>query len=98
MRIAMLTNNHFPPREGIAQHVKALATRLQARGHEVQIVARGLRGKRWKTQSCEGLAVNEFPYLPLKPFHHLATGRFLQPWLDSGAGGADLIHVHLPLF
>lgn len=97
MRIAMLTNNHFPPGEGIGQHVSALATRLQDRGHDVQILARGLKPRQWEDRDCHGLRVREYPYLPLKPFHHLMTGRVLQPWLEAGAGGAELLHVHMPL-
>lgn len=97
MRIAMLTNNHFPPGEGIAHHVKAVAQRLEVRGHKVRILARSASSIRWSEQDCEGLAVREYPYWPLKPFHHWATGRVLRPWLREGADGADLLHVHLPL-
>ena len=33
MHLALLTNNRFPPREGIGRHIFEVARRLQARGH-----------------------------------------------------------------
>jgi hypothetical protein len=38
MRLAFLTNNRFPPREGIAWHVLEVAQRMQARGHVVTVL------------------------------------------------------------
>jgi len=34
MRLAFLTNNRFPPREGVGRHVFELACRLRERGQE----------------------------------------------------------------
>ena len=97
MRLAFLTNNVFPPREGIARHVFEVAQRLQQRGHEVTVLARGRSFARWRVSSVAGLRVRHYPHYPLQPFHHaLAKAEFAR-WLRAGADGADLLHVHLPL-
>ncbi len=97
MRLAFLTNNVFPPREGIARHVFEVAQRLQQRGHEVTVLARGRSFARWRVSSVAGLRVRHYPHYPLQPFHHaLARAEFAR-WLRDGADGADLLHVHLPL-
>jgi glycosyltransferase involved in cell wall biosynthesis len=97
MRLAFLTNNVFPPREGIARHVFEVAQRLQQRGHEVTVLARGRSFARWRVSSVAGLRVRHYPHYPLQPFHHaLARAEFAR-WLRAGADGADLLHVHLPL-
>ena len=36
--------------------------------------------------------------LPVPPLHHAVDRIALQAWLDAGAGRADVVHVHLPLF
>jgi len=35
--------------------------------------------------------------LPIRPLHQEAVRAVLQPWLDGGADGARLLHLHLPL-
>lgn len=97
MRIAFLTNNRLPPREGIGRHIVETASRLQARGHEIVILARGDAFAPWARTSVDGLAVRHFPHYPLRPFHHALARCELSAWLEAGADGADLIHVHLPL-
>ncbi len=97
MRIAFLTNNRLPPREGIGRHVTEVARRLQARGHEIVVLARGGPGS-WQDAAVEGLHVRHYPHLPLKPVHHAVDRLPLQRWLDHGGDGAELIHIHLPLF
>lgn len=96
MRIALLTNNVFPPREGIARHVLETALRLRARGHAPMILARG-DGTAWRQGEIQGIPLRHYPYLPVRPFHHTLSGIMLQRWLDDGAEGAELLHVHLPL-
>jgi glycosyltransferase involved in cell wall biosynthesis len=97
MRLAFLTNNRFPPREGVARHVFEVARRLQQRGHDVTVLARGNAFARWRESSVAGLRVRHYPHYPLQPFHHaLARAEFAR-WLQAGADGADLLHVHLPL-
>ncbi|MCB1882465.1 MAG: glycosyltransferase family 4 protein [Geminicoccaceae bacterium] len=97
VRVALLTNNLLPPGEGVARHVVEVAKRLQARGFEPLIVARGEGSFGWRREGCEGVPVLRYPHLPVKPFHHALSRLPLQRWLDDGAEGADLVHVHLPL-
>ena len=97
MRLAFLTNNSFPPREGIARHVFEVGRRLQQRGHEVTVLARGRAFARWRESSVAGMLVRHYPHYPLQPFHHALARVELAGWLQEGADGADLLHVHLPL-
>ena len=97
MRVALLTNNHLPPREGIGRHVLELAKRLPAMGVEPLIVAKGTNVRFWHWLEVEGVPVALYPYAPVRPFHQEAIRAVLQPWLDRGAEGADLLHLHLPL-
>jgi glycosyltransferase involved in cell wall biosynthesis len=97
MRIVILTNNALPAREGIGRHVTETARRLQARGHAVLLLARGAPFAGWRDGVVEGLRARHYPHFPIRPLHHAADRRALQGWLDAGAEGADLIHVHLPL-
>lgn len=97
MRIAFITNNRFPPREGIARHILEIARRLRARGHDPFILARGASLGGWRHERLEGIEVHHFPLVPIRPFHQHATHLVLQHWLDRGAMGAELLHVHLPL-
>ena len=57
MRIAILTNNRLPAREGIGRHVTEVALRLQARGHRVDVLARGSALAGWQDAAIEGLHV-----------------------------------------
>lgn len=97
MRIAVLTNNRLPPREGIGTHILETARRLRQRGHEVTILARGGAFGSWRESELDGIRVRHYPHLPLPPFHHAFARRALCGWLDAGADGAELLHVHLPL-
>lgn len=96
MRLALITNNRLPPREGVARHVLEIGRRLAGRGHEVTILARGHRRKpveRWDGK----VRLVERADVPLAPLRHLADRASLGRWLAAGAEGADLVHVHLPL-
>ena len=97
MRVALLTNNHLPPREGIGRHVLELAKRLPALGIEPLIVAKGTNIRFWHRLEVEGVPVALYPYAPVRPFHQEAIRLVLQPWLEQGAEGADILHLHLPL-
>ncbi len=97
MRAALLTNNQLPPREGIGRHVLELAKRLPAHGIEPLIVAKGQNLCFWQRFELEGVPVALYPYAPVRPFHQEAIRAVLQPWLDRGADGAELLHLHLPL-
>ena len=97
MRLAFVTNNRLPPREGIGRHILEVATRLQARGHGVTILARGAAFAPWAETTVDGVRVLSFPHYPLQPFHQALDGAELSKWLREGASGAELLHVHLPL-
>ena len=97
MRLALVTNNRLPPREGVGRHVLETGRRLAARGHEVRLVARG-RGPRLHEGELDGLPLLEYPDFPIPPpLHHLAARAALGRWLRAGADGAELLHLHLPL-
>ncbi|MCB2010938.1 MAG: glycosyltransferase family 4 protein [Geminicoccaceae bacterium] len=97
MRVAFLTNNRFPPREGIARHIAEIALRLRARGIDSIILSPGSRFGRWQRRREQGIEHLRYPYWKLRPFHHAMIRPLLQRWLDEGAGGANIVHLHLPL-
>lgn len=97
MRVALVTNNRLPPREGIGRHVIELARRLPAHGIEPVVVAKGRNRHFWQRLSVEGVNVALFPDAAVRPFQQEAIRALLQPWLDAGAEGAALLHLHLPL-
>ena len=97
MRLAFLTNNRFPPREGVGRHVFELARRMQQRGHAVTVLARGGAFARWRDSGVDGLRGRHYPFYPLRPFQQAFTRTELAGWLADGADGAELLHVHLPL-
>lgn len=97
MRIALITNNLLPPREGIGWHVLALAREFRARGHEVRILARGTHAFRWQRGSLDAIPCTLYPFLPLRPFHQRLARPRIQAWLDGEAADADVVHLHLPL-
>lgn len=97
MRIALLTNNPFPPREGIGWHVAALAREFLALGHEVRVLARSERSLSWDRGSFAGIPYTLYPFLPLRPLHHWLAQPHIARWLEREASGADIVHVHLPL-
>src|SRR3954469_11886413 len=96
MRLAFLTNNRFPPREGIGRHVLEVAGRLRQRGHAVTVLARGGAFAPWTEKTVDGLRIRHFPHYPLPPLHHALDRAELAGWLHDGADGAELLHVHLP--
>ncbi len=97
MRVALVTNNHLPPREGIGRHVVELAKRLPAWGITPLLVAKGHGPGAWQRLEVEGVPTALYPYVPIRPFHQEAIRAVLQPWLDQGADGAEMLHLHLPL-
>jgi glycosyltransferase involved in cell wall biosynthesis len=97
MRVALVTNNYLPPREGIGRHVIELAKRLPIHGIEPIVLAKGSNLRFWQWLLVEGVPVALYPYAPVRPFHQEAIRAVLQPWLDQGAEGAELLHLHLPL-
>ena len=70
MHVAFLTNNLFPPREGIGRHIFEVARRLPDRGINPLIVAPGGWSKEWTQAEVNGLRVLRYPYRKLPPVHH----------------------------
>ena len=97
MRIAFVTNDRFPARDGIARHLTEITTRLDRRGVECIVLSPGSRFGRWQQDRDGSTAHLRYPYWKLRPFHHAMIRRMLQRWIDEGAGDADIIHAHLPL-
>ena len=96
MKIAILTNNVLPPREGIGRHILETARRLIEHGHSVEVLAKGQPFGEVQTQLFDRVRVHHWPHRPLRPFHHQATRPVLQSLLNR-LGPFDLLHVHLPL-
>ncbi|MFO1036972.1 MAG: glycosyltransferase family 4 protein [Geminicoccaceae bacterium] len=96
MRVAIVTNNRLPPREGIGRHALETARSLRARGHEPILLAPG-EGRKWIRGEIAGVPVRWYPHVAVRPFHHLLARREIGAWLADGAEGASLLHVHLPL-
>ena len=71
MRLALVTNNRFPPREGVARHLLETGRRLAACGHEVRILARAA-GLKPRERMMAGLHLVEHPGLPLAPLRYLS--------------------------
>lgn len=97
MKVALLTNNVLPPREGIGRHVLELGKHLCRRGHQVTALVPGDSWRHWGAATIDGIAVRRFPTCRVPPFHHALAFRALREWLARTADGADLLHIHLPL-
>lgn len=97
MRVALITNNLLPPREGIGRHVIELAKRLPAHGIRPIVLGRGNGDGGWQRGIVEGVDVRLVPWSGLPPFHHAFAKRQLERWLADGADYVGLLHVHLPL-
>lgn len=97
MRLALLTNNQFPPREGVGRHILEIASRLPNYGVEPLVIAKGTQRRGWQQDHVGAVAVGRFPYLALRPFHQKLLQNTLQKWCEGPGLDADLIHIHLPL-
>lgn len=97
MRVALLTNNFMPPREGISRHIFEIASRLPDFGIEPLILAKGEHRRTWQHSNIHGMALSRYPYWGLRPFHQHLLGRTLQVWCDGIGREFDLLHLHLPL-
>lgn len=97
MRVALLTNNLLPPREGIGRHLVEVARRLPARGVEPLLIGRAPPGVPPGPNTVEGLPARLVAWSGPPPLAHARARRTLERWLARGADGAELLHVHLPL-
>lgn len=97
MRVALLTNNLLPPREGIGRHLVELARRLPAHGVEPLLLGRAPPGIPAGPTTVDGLRARLVAWSGPPPLGHARARRALERWLARGADGAELLHVHLPL-
>lgn len=97
MRVALLTNNLLPPREGIGRHLVELARRLPAHGVEPLLVGRAPPGTPPGRARVEGVPARLIAWSGPPPLCHALARQALQRWLADGADGATLLHVHTPL-
>lgn len=97
MRILTLTNNVWPPREGIGRHIAETTKGLVDRGHEVTVITRGEAYSDWFEHELGPVQVLAAPFWPIRPWHHQRTKMAINYWLAANRGRFDLIHVHLPL-
>lgn len=97
MRVALLTNNLLPPREGIARHLVELARRLPAHGIEPLLIGRAPPGSAPGPATVEGLPARLVAWSGPPPLGHARARAALERWLARGGDGVELLHVHLPL-
>ncbi|MDW8340600.1 MAG: glycosyltransferase family 4 protein [Geminicoccaceae bacterium] len=97
MRVALLTNNLLPPREGIGRHLVELGRRLGRYGIEPLLVGRAPEGTPAGLAEIEGVPARLIGWPGAPPIRHLRARATLQHWLDEGADGAEILHVHSPL-
>lgn len=97
MRVALLTNNLLPPREGIGRHLVEFAKRLPACGIEPILVGRAPPDGPAGLVRVEGVPARLIAWSGPPPLCHALARQLLQRWLADGADGAELLHVHTPL-
>ena len=97
MRVALLTNNLLPPREGIGRHLVELAKRLPACGIEPILVGRTPPDRPAGLVRVECVPARLIAWSGPPPLCHALARQQLQRWLADGADGAELLHVHTPL-
>ncbi len=96
MYICLIISVPIPPREGIGYHVWNLTGQLQSRGHRVQIITRGERGK--PTYEIQGgVPIWRPRFIPAYPLHVHLHGWFVQAVVRRLERKVDLFHLHSPL-
>jgi len=89
MRIAMMTDSYFPTRDGVVTSIEATRKALEAKGHEVVIIAPD-PGKRDRIDGIHYLPARKFKsyegyFVPIYPSDKISLLRSLD---------VDVIHVH----
>lgn len=97
MRVALLTNNYLPPREGIGRHLVELARRLPAFGIEPLLIGRAPPGTTAGPATVEGVPARLVAWSGPPPLGHARARTALERWLARGGDGVEILHVHLPL-
>lgn len=92
MKIAFIGQKGIPARfGGVEAHVEALATRLAARGHEVEVYVRSWYTSR-ELEQYEGVGLRHLPTLRTKHFD-AAVHSFLAT-LNGLSSRHDILHFH----
>jgi glycosyltransferase involved in cell wall biosynthesis len=97
VRVALVTNNLLPPREGIGRHLVELARRLPAHGIEPLLIGRAPPATPPGPIELDGIPVRLVAWSGPPPLCHARARRVLERWLARGGEGVELLHVHLPL-
>jgi glycosyltransferase involved in cell wall biosynthesis len=94
MRISIVVPRYLPHLGGIENHVAALAVRLQGRGHQVTVATQreGDRTLARREIDAHGVTIRRFPAAARLRGEGLSPA--LWHWVRSGAGGADVLHLH----
>ena len=98
MRIGIVSQSYYPRYGGVTEHVHALATELQHRGHDVTILTSRFR----QGESGERTSVRRIGYNILIPFNRafvdFTVGFRLKHELRRAIHDLDLdvVHVHCP--
>lgn len=93
MRIAMVSSLFTQP--GLGSHVRALATTLATRGHEVAVLTRGHIGG-FSREAYDGFRLVRVPFAPVPPLHLALHRPFLERALRQ-SGPFDVVNLHTPL-
>jgi glycosyltransferase involved in cell wall biosynthesis len=94
LRVSFVVPRYLPHLGGIENHVAAIASRLQQRGHQVT-VATQLEGDDSLTErelSADGVLIRRFSSAGQLRGH--GVSRSLLAWVRAGADQADVVHLH----
>jgi glycosyltransferase involved in cell wall biosynthesis len=93
MRIAHVTDYYLPRLGGVEMHVRDLATRQQAAGHDVEVITSFRRPRDERVREDDSLRVHRLTEtLPLPTGWHPWSIRAVRKVLREG--GYDVMHVH----
>jgi glycosyltransferase involved in cell wall biosynthesis len=92
----MVISVPLPPAEGIGNFVWNLSRFLIGRGHQVQVITRGERGKP-SHEVVDGIPVWRPSFLPAYPLHVQYHRVFVQRLVQQLGSSVDLYHLHTPL-
>ena len=92
MRIGLFTNNYLPFCGGVSVSVETLRRGLEARGHEVWVIAPRARG------AAPDPAVIRYPSVPAATYPEFALPLPVAPWVSGRVRrlGLDVFHAHHP--
>ena len=93
MRVAFVSAHYAPMIGGVEKHVVAIATRLAAQGHQVEVLTHAEPGSGLApVELIDGVTVRRFP-VPL-PSRNYAFSPALSLHLHRHGGDYDVLHAH----